>query len=268
MSVPTVIDQTEYDSLPEYAQTNVYKAGTGKFEGRYVLDGTPVDGIEVTNPAQLRSALQTERQRASDLTQQLESFGDLNPADARSAIETVSSLGDWGDEEKRSAAVAQAARPLVSQAEQKAKAAQAIAEKRQKQLERVLRTDRARAALASAGYDAEGVAVLLPHVESQLKVIEVGDELDVQVWDTTVNQRRVLDDGGFAELPTLIEGMKSEPRFARNLPGVNAEGFDTPAGKRRNATNANGVKTVSRGDQEALNNNWEGIRDGTVKVVD
>lgn len=266
MPIPATITQADYDALPEDVRTQAYRPGDT--EGTFVADITPADGLELVNPSSLRSALQTERGRTSTLQSQLDVFGDLNPEVARQAIQTVEQLGDWGDDEKRSAAVQAHARPLIEAEKAKTTAAEKRAELRDKQLRRLLVEDRGRSALLEAGFDAEGADVVLPHFMGRLRPVELENgELDVQTWDPATDARLVGDDGNTVGLTALASKLLKEPRFARNAPGVNRDGTGSQQGSRRPATQG-GKKVISRTDQKAMNENWEGIRDGSVVVVD
>lgn len=112
--------------------------------------------------------------------------------------------------------------------------------------------------------EAKGSArVLLPHVKSQVKVVESDDgEFSVQVVDARGNPRIADGKGTPMTLKDLVGEMRNDPEFARAFDGTGSSG----GGASKSNAGGGGARVVARDDNASFIANVEGIASGKAEV--
>ncbi len=189
------------DTIPE-AQRSLYKESNGKF----VLD---VDGYE--DPANLKSALQKERDAARQATKQAQAWAALGktPEEIAALVEAQRKAEEdkalkGGEFEKLKQQIIDQHKAELGKKDERIGALT-------KSLERRLIDADAVAAIAAA----KGVPeLLLPHVRNSVKVIEQDGEFQVQVVDKAGNPR-VNGKGEFLSIADLVGERRQSAVFGR-----------------------------------------------------
>lgn len=180
--------------------------------GSYVKDGDKfrldLDGYE--DPANLKSALQKERDAKRDAVAMAKAWkdigktpdeiADLMAAQAQAERDKLTKAGEW---DKLRGQMTEQHQAELAKREEKATAYRA-------QLEKHLVDAAGTAAIAAAKGSAE---LLLPHVKSRVKVIEENGEFAVRIVDATGNPR-VNGKGEFLSMSDLVGEMRQSDVFA------------------------------------------------------
>lgn len=93
MALKAVIDSVEglsSDVQEHYAEK----------DGKFFLAVTSVDGLELSDPRGLKSALSKEKENASKSKKQLAEFVDIDPVKAREALGKMDEIANWTPDEK------------------------------------------------------------------------------------------------------------------------------------------------------------------------
>lgn len=265
MALSAIIDGDGYNSLPD-ALKSEYKQ---RDDGSFMLDVIAVQGMSLENVTGLRTALEKERQAGRQAAERLKAFGDLDPERAKEAVTKVAEFADWDPERQVEERMKERQAQLVARHAKELEAANAKAGGYKTQLTQMLVDNAALKALQEAGGNS---VLLLPHVRGQVRMREVDGNMMAEVYNPQTGAGRVGDSqGGAMTISQLVAEMKSSPDFAAAFAGSGQTGSGSAAGKtgspaRPAKAGAGGVKMVSRDDQDALNNNWEGLLDGSVQV--
>ncbi|MFT6557717.1 hypothetical protein [Sneathiella sp.] len=104
-------------------------------------------------------------------------------------------------------------------------------------------------------------ALLLPHLQKQLRVKEEGEDLSLEVLDHE-GAPRLTDTGAPFQLPDLIEEMKASSLYEKAFEEKGVSG-----GGMVSSGSAMGSFSINRQDQIALNSQIEAIAAGRVSVT-
>jgi hypothetical protein len=138
-------------------------------------------------------------------------FRELEEAAAEAERKRAEASGDWKVREQQ----------LLTKSQQEIDAREGRIKSLSSALERRLVDAEATKAIA----DAKGSAkVLLPHIKSQVKVVEEEGEFVVHVVDAKGNQRIGDAKGAPMTIAQLVEEMKQDPDFALNFAGSGSSG--------------------------------------------
>lgn len=209
MPLPLIVDSI--DSVPEPLRANYVQHEGGK----YRLD---LEGYE--DPANLKSALQKEREAAKAAAKQAKAWADLGKTPeeisallAKQAQEEEAALKGAGQWDKLKAQMLDQHKAEISKRDE------ALTKSRAR-LERHLVDAQAVAAISAH----KGVpTLLLPHVKAAVKVVEDGDELVVRVVDAAGNPR-VNAKGEFLSIADLVGEMRQDAIFGRAFEPSGATG--------------------------------------------
>lgn len=222
------------DAVPEPLRPNYVE-----HEGKFRLD---LDGYE--DPANLKSALQKEREAAKAATKQAKAWAELGKtpeeisallsAQAKAEEEALKGTGQW---DKLKTQMLDQHKAEISKRDE------ALSKSRQR-LERHLIDAQAVAAIAAH----KGVAaLLLPHVKAAVKVVEDGDDLVARVVDVAGNPR-VNAKGEYLTVADLVGEMRQDAVFGRAFEPSGATG----GGSKESSAAATKGKTVTRAQ-------WDGM---------
>ena len=219
MALSAVIASTEglpEDVSKEYRDpTEAEVAATPALKDMKVLDVTPTNGMGLDNVDALRTTLSKEKGRADRAEQSAAAFGDLKADDVKARLEKLTELESL-DPEKEADAIAQRKVDAAKAQMSEAHAAEVDQLKKvgsgyRSQLEDVLITDAARAAIVEAGGSSEA---LLPHIQSSIKLVEKDGRFEKQVVDAEGNPRIGDSQGGPMTVSQLVEEFKGKEAFA------------------------------------------------------
>lgn len=251
-------DLTEVDeSLREHYKP--VKDGEG-----FVLDVTPVDGLELSDTKKLRQALEVERGHANSAQGKLKTFDGINPTEAKEAIAKVKDMGDWDPDKKIQEGIAAREKQMVKKHEEEKKGL----EDQNKGLMQQLTDNIIKATATAAIAAAKGsVGLLLPHVMKQTRMRKNdGGTLIAEVVDGDGNQRVGDSSGTPMTIPQLVDEMKQNDDFARAFEATGASGSGASGDKGAGA-GPKPTGTVSRRDQGAVNRSIEDIASGKVTLT-
>jgi len=131
------------------------------------------------------------------------------------------------------------------------------------QLRSTLVDSAATKALQEAG---GSIALLLPHVQKQVKMRQDGDKFFAEVVDGEGVSRVAGSNGNAMTIEQLVVEMKGQESFQAAFVGTNNSGSGSgsgdSSGKTGNNTGSGGDTKVARGDQKAINNSLESIATG------
>lgn len=245
MPLPAITDNLE--SIPE-AVRDEYKPSD---DGTFVLQVEPANGMELINPAGLKSALQKERGAVAELRKKYSGLDDLldRADEARDALKRIEELGnDPGNakeiEQLREQLKTQFDRDRAnldakykSESENHTETINTL----RGQLQKVMVEDRARAAMAARGVN----DVLLPHVVSQLRCVENNGEFGVEVIDSdNPDIGRISPRAGSTgpmSIEELLDEMSGNDKYAvcfpaNGTPGSGAGGSGGGSARRAGST--------------------------------
>lgn len=238
----------------------------------YVLD---VEGMEHEDDVRgLKTALESERlqgtQRQSKITEHEVTINRLN-----SDIETARKRPTGKSDDDVKAQIEAATQELIKKHNGEIETVKATGEIYRSHLDTVMRKNEAIKAITTPGKDAKRTVgssdLLLPHVLNQLQFVEDKDAngkitgFRAVVINPQTGAPRIGDSQANAmTIDGLLDEMFADPTYARAFEAAGGGG----SGAGGNTTGVGGVQTIKFGDQEALNNNIEGIASGKVTVVE
>lgn len=232
-------------------------------DGRWMLQG---EGIEdVTN---LKTALSTEREdrkKAETTVKAFEKAGITDPKAAADALKRIEELGDL-DPEKEAEKIA-STKFKVLQDQLVAKHAEELAAKESEVSDTVSQIEelmiRADGASAIAG-EKGSIELLMPIIKSSTRLVRDNGKFAVEVVDSAGNARIGNSAGAPMTIPELVAELKTNDTYGRAFDASGTSGSGGP-GDKGGGTLPKGK--VSSSDQDGLNQNLEGIADGSVEVV-
>jgi len=270
-----IITADEHKALPADVQGHYTEK-----DGKHVLDVGAVDGMELANTVNLKSALQTERgaketaeKKAKELTTKFEGIDD--PAAAIEAMKKVAEMGDWDPDKKLAEAKTQFEKQLSdkyanmekSLTKKHADETDVLTkrlETQRGQLQKSLIGSAAVKAISEAGGSAE---LLLPIVERQAQMRELDDgQFVVEVLDAEGKARISPESGSTAAMTIseLIAELKQDEKFGRAFDGSSASG--SGAGRTGGTGVKPGSKVLPKGEPAVLGANLERIAKGEAVV--
>ena len=205
-------------------------------DGKYVLDVTSVDGLELAEVSKLQSALSKERENNRKANEKLKAFEDLDPAKARDAIRKVEEMANWEPEQKVKEQI-EAVKSQMMDAHGKEKAKlQDKLDKLTKSLEDAMIVSVASQELAK---EKGSVRLLMPHIKQQTRLREADGKFVVEVIGDDGNPRLTGSDGHPMSIGELIAQMKTQDDFASAFEGTGATGSGATGGSQtKTKTNA------------------------------
>jgi len=280
-----VCTQAEFGALSEAERAHYKQEGQLHFlqVASVTIDGA--SGTKATFALENIAGLQGTMGRLKEQNQQLEvkvkdyeaNFKDLDPEEARTAIEKVKEIGDGTSDEARKkeveavkASIEQQFRKQVATAEGRARAAD---ERVKKYTQHIMQSKKEAAATAAIEAERGSVALLLPHVASQLRVVQDASDPDnpdlfhVEVVDSKGQPRYSMKQGsgGQPMAPAeYVSELKMSDTFAVAFEGARAAG----SGASGSSTVRTTGRTIRRSDQAAIEANIDRIAKGEVTVVD
>jgi hypothetical protein len=280
-----VCTQAEFEALSEAEKAHYERDGARHFlQVRAVtIDGA--DGAKATfaleNIAGMQSALGRLKNEHAQLKAKVADyetrFKDLDPDEARTAIEKVKEIGDAGSDEARKREIDALRASVEAQYKKQIAALEGIARSSKEKAEKYaahIRQSRIEAA-ATAAIEAErgSVALLLPHVVARCRVVADPSDPDnpdlytVEVVDSKGQPRYSTKQGsaggpmGPAEYVAELKGMDT---FAVAFEGARAAGSGASGSSSSRATG----RTIRASDRAAIEANIDRIAKGEVTVVD
>lgn len=280
-----VCTQAEFDALTETERAHYKQEGQLHFlqVASVSIDGA--GGTKATFALENIAGLQASLGRFKEQNQQLDAkvkeyetnFKDLDPEEARTAIEKVKEIGDGSSDEARKreieavkASIEQQFRKQIATAEGRARAAD---ERVKKYTQHIMQSKKEAAAVAAIEAERGSVALLLPHVVSQLRVVQDPADPDnpdlfqVEVVDSKGQPRYSMKQGsgGQPMAPAeYVSELKMSDTFAVAFEGARAAG----SGASGSSTVRTTGRTIRRSDQAAIEANIDRIAKGEVTVVD
>jgi hypothetical protein len=196
-------------------------------DGRYHLDVTAVDGLELAEVGKLRSALSKERENNREASDKLKEFEGIDPTKARDAIKKVGEMSNWTPDQKvKEQMDAVKTQLLDAHGKEKAKLEERLA-KLTKQLENAMIDSVATQAIVE---NKGSVKLLMPHVRGQTRLREIDGKFIVEVIGPDNNPRLSGTQATPMTINELVAEMKTQNDFASAFEGTNASGSGSSGG--------------------------------------
>lgn len=213
----------------------------------FVLDVESVGGYSLEDVGGLKTSLGKERATREKLEKDVIKFKDIDPDKARSALEELEELKKL-DPEKEADKIANtkleaAKAQLIKKHNEDLEAERSKSGKYRGKVEELLRDGVAIAALAEMK---GSVDLLLPHVRSQTRVVEDGDDFRVEVIGKDGNARIGNSKGELMSIKDLIAEMRDSDTF-----GLAFEGDGKSGGGKRPGNGGGGNPTLKRSQMSA-----------------
>ena len=251
MATPLKAAYDTSDAIPE----EVADFYTENAAGVYQLAVEPTSGFELANAANLKGALQKERGLRDRAEKALKVFDGLDPAEARSAMEKLSEIGDGlGEDQAEKLEALQNQLQLKFEGERKKIVEKFDSERNQLasqldsvtgQLSRELINSTAATAISKAG---GSVDLLLPVLEARTRVRQRDDgQFVVEVPDRDGNARLSTASGSMDSMSIheLVSELREDKSFSRAFDPINAAGSGASASA---SSGAGGKFTISKED--------------------
>ncbi len=190
-------------------------------DGKYQLDVTSVDGLELAEVSKLQSALSKERENNRKTSEQLKNFENLDPEKAREAIQKVEEMASWTPEQKVKEQIEAVKSQLVDAHGKEKKQLENKITALTKSLEEAMIVSVASQALAE---HKGSVKLLMPHIRQQTRLREVDGKHVVEVVDESGNPRLTGTDAHPMGIGELVSEMKTQNDFASAFEGTGATG--------------------------------------------
>jgi len=256
MALKAIVETLE--GLPE----DVAKEYKKRDDGKFVLDVTSVDGLELAEVSKLQSALSKERENNRKAKEQLKAFEGIDPEKSREALRKVEEMANWEPEQKVKEQIeAVKSQMMDAHAKEKAKLEEKL-KKLVSSLEEAMIVSVASQELAK---QKGSVRLLMPHIRQQTRLREADGSFIVEVMGEDGNPRLVGSDGHPMSIAELVAEMKTQDDFASAFEGTGATGSGA-TGARQPQKNQQG-KTINADDKESVEANIEAIAAGEKIVV-
>jgi len=213
-------------------------------DGKYVLDVTPVDGVELAEVSKLQSALSKERENSRKSTELLKAFDGIDANKARDAMNKVAEMTNWTPEQKVKEQIEAIRTQLLdAHGKEKSKLEEKLG-KLNKALEEAMIVSVATQALAE---QKGSVKLLMPHVRQQTRLRDADGKLVVEVLAADGTPRTAGSDGHAMTITELVTEMKTQDDFASAFEGSGATGTGATPGPTRggNRNNAAQLKELA-----------------------
>lgn len=239
------------EDAPEWLRPHMRQLTEGRFRGQWVPDVDSEDGFGLEDVKGLKDSLESERTRVREnerhLAELKAKFGDMDPEEARKALERIRKAGGDLSKDEAVQAQIQAAIKELKTAHEKEKSS--LAEQVTKltgSVRRLVVRNRLQEAITKAEGNAE---LLMPHAEAFADVdgLETDNPRLVFLSDDRKSRRPSLKSGvdALMDADEFVESLL-KPRFPPAFKGPGARG----SGKTGDNADrfANGRVTISRED--------------------
>lgn len=244
--------------LPE----DVAKEYKQREDGKYVLDVTSVDGIELAEVSKLQSALSKERENSRKANEKLKVFEGLDPKKSREALTKVEEMANWTPEQKVKEQI-EAVKSQMMDAHGKEKA------KLEEKLNNLTSSleDAMIISVASQELAKEkgSVRLLMPHIRQQTRLREADGRFVVEVMGEDGTPRLTGSDGHPMSIAELVAEMKTQDDFTSAFEGTGASGTGATGGG--NPPKKMKENTISADDKDSVESNIEEIAAGKKTIV-
>jgi len=281
-----VCNEQEYEALTGAEKAHYRQDGTRYFLEVKATTLEDSDGSKRTyaleNITGLQNALGRLRTEVSQYQTKLSDYErryrDLDPEEARTAIEKVKQIGDARSDEARHKELEAVRASVEAQYKKQMAALEGVVQGAKEKVERYsayLRRTRLEAA-AAAAIEAErgSVALLLPHVVSRCRVVPDPSDPDnpelyaIEVVDAKGQPRYSCRAGATSapmSLGEYVSELKSQETYAVAFDGARAAGSGASGSS---STSRTAGRTIRASDRAAIEANVDRIARGEVSVVD
>jgi len=204
----------------------------------FVLDVETINGRELANTVNLKSALQNERTSVTKLNGQLKAFEGVDVEAARAAIEKVKTMDDWTPTEKVQKQIQSAKDQMLAAHKSEIKLKDDEIDSVTGQLQNLLIVQEATKEIIKQGGDVE---VLLPHTTANATMEKVGNTRVLVINDGTGNVK-VNGDGQNYSFSDVVADLKKHKSFTPNFRPIKAGGGGTdPSSQNKPSNNSTEV---------------------------
>ncbi len=197
-------------------------------DDKFYLDVDPVEGYALEDVAGLKNTLGTITKERKEAREKLKKFEGLDAAQAREDRARVEEMADWSPDDKVKQLMADREKQLTDKSIAELTAAEAKAAKAQGQLSGLLVKGAAMAALAKHSLVKGGAELLMPHIASQVRLVETeSGEMAPRVFGPDGVERISLKPNSGSTpmgVEELVDTMKDNETFALAFAGSGASG--------------------------------------------
>lgn len=204
-------------------------------DGKHFLAVDSVDGLELSDPRGLKSALAKEKSNAAKSKKSLDAFGDLDPIAAREALGKMDEIANWTPDEKAKEMQAAFESQLTSKLDKERTQQLSKFETEQKKLSdrntvlvNQLNNSLINMAASKAIIDADGEPDLLLHkVVGSMKIVEEDGKFTAVVIEADGTPRMSTKPGNYEDHMTIeefIEELKEKPSLKPAFKGTGQTG--------------------------------------------
>ena len=236
-------------------------------DGRYVLDATPHEGLAIEDVTGLKNSLAAARGERDQLKSSLAQFKDLDPEAARTALQKMQEMQSWNPDKQVEEKIQAKLDQMRKLHQQELEKATGKTGELTKQLEQLMVVNAASEALQKNGGN---IALLLPHVRSQVRMRQTENGMICEVVDAQGNPRVGDSQGNPMTIPQLVEEMRNSTDFAPAFAGTGSSGSGNKGSTGGGASTRSapgGKLLIDASDQAAINANWEKLASGEAEVV-
>lgn len=257
-----------FDELPEKMPVLTKEDFKQRADGKYELDITPTEGVELANMEKINELLSGLRKKEKAL----EKFGEIDAKTARENAKRVKDLKDR-DPDKEVEAKIEAIKSDLTQTFQTEKTElESRCERLSGALDRRTVSDElTKEIVAQGGSDAlvPILAVLSPNVKMKEVSGTKENEVDyiAEVHDGKGNPRHGDSSGTPMTIAQLVAESKKNPQLKRCYDGTPQKGSGSPPKGAVTPNQGDPAKQISIRDQDGLNANLEDIAAGTIEVT-
>jgi len=199
-------------------------------DGKFYLDVEAVDGWNLEDVRELKSALSSEREARKKAEGKVGAFGELDPEKAKEAIQKLEEMKDWTPDEKVKEQIEVQVAAIKEKLQGEIDGHIKTVEDLNSQLSTHIIDNSALAALAKHKGNSK---LLLPHVRQMVKAVkDENGRLIAQVVDEKGGPRISMKQGSTdpMEIEELVEWMKNQSDFAPGFEGNGASGSGAKGG--------------------------------------
>lgn len=257
---------TSLDDLPE-GMGDHYKEMERDGETIYVLDVDSQDGWALENVHGLKSAYEKQLKKGRELEQKLRKFRDIDPEKAREALDKYEEFTSWDPDKQVAEKIAAREKKLVETHQSELTSRDEKISKLERGLRSYLIEGKATEAILKA--NGRPRRPLLMEITSKMRPVELDDgtygiELVESDGSPMISRKPGTTDPMTVE--ELVELVRGDQDFAPFFEVTRASGSGSTG--EGGSTQRVGSRTVKSSDQQAMNENWEKIATGEIRVVE
>lgn len=245
MALKAIVEKL--DDIPEAIRGEYKEFDLADGKKAFRLDVTATNGYELEDVSGLRGTLSKEMTKRKNLEKEVEKYKDIDPDRAREALaklEEFENIDPTKEADKIANTKFEAAKAqLLKKHSDEMNGEKTKSSKYRTKIDRLMIDSVAKSAIA----DLKGsIELLLPHIQTQTRVVEDGEDFKVEVIDKDGNVRIGNSQGQPMTIKELVTEMRNSETFGRAFEGDGQSG-----GGKRHGNGGGGSPTLKRSQMTA-----------------